>query len=183
MKQSKEALKVTEVNEAVIDENKTVEPEILPERQAYLDFKKEYEKKVYLIPQGAGTLKALKLFMEERVEWTGAQFMGVVRVVEEIDKEINTKKRKKFLSGICIEAIAYFVQNYKAVGYEWARQFGDTIFKPTDELMRKLKEDRQKLMDLEREAAAAEQGIKVEGDVEAITETENNTESNEKDTE
>ena len=130
-----------------------------------LDGKKEELKtKVYALSMTEKTFQNYYDFMTNDAEWNGTEALGVKEVIKELDKikkEGGVKNSVIFLSILPLEASHYFLSKSKGKGLESAEKFLE-IYKPIDQALNDAKNDVMDIKDLEKEYAAAMQGITLE---------------------
>lgn len=131
-------------------------------KEAYDNFGKELQAKVYLVPGGKTTGNAIVKFLEENAEWSAHESLGIVRAHEDVSSALKKTKKELFLGGLCVEAVAYYISKANGVGLIEAKQFKDNLFMPINEAMAKIQEDKKAAEALQLEWAAAAQGVEVE---------------------
>ena len=131
-------------------------------KEAFETFGKGMEGKVYLVPGGKTTADAIANFLENKATWAAHESLGIVRAHEDIKSASKGSKKELYLSGLCIEAVAYYVSKATGQGLEEAKVFKDNIFMPINDAMAKINEDKKRAEELQYEWAAAAQGVEVE---------------------
>jgi hypothetical protein len=122
--------------------------------------KEDTAKKVYAVKMNAGLLEDLILFVEENAEWTQTESLGVIEVYKNLDKirHEGVKDNTIFLNSLPLEATHYFLSKSKGKGLKAAENF-ISIFKPIAVALEEIKKDAAIIQDLEKDLAAAQQGI------------------------
>ena len=143
-------------------ETKVDQTKVENAKNAFVEFGKELEGKVYLVPGGKTTATAILSFLENKAEFAAHESLGIVRAHEDVTKAFKNNKNELFLTGLCVEAVAYYVSKAGGVGLAEAKAFKDELFMPINEAMAKINEDKKKAEALQLEWAAAAQGVNVE---------------------
>jgi hypothetical protein len=122
--------------------------------------KEDTSKKVYAVKMSAGLLEDLILFIEENAEWAQTESLGVIEVHKTLDKIKNegVKDNTIFLGSLPLEATHYFLSKSRGKGLKAAESF-ISIFKPIAVALEEVKKDASAIQDLEKDLAAAQQGI------------------------
>ena len=108
-------------------------------RNAFEKFGKELDGKVYLVPGGKTTSDAILDFLENKAGFSAHESLGIVRAHEDVTAAAKSKKKELFVSGLCVEAVAYYVSKATGVGLKEAQEFKDHLFMPINEAMAKIK--------------------------------------------
>jgi hypothetical protein len=122
--------------------------------------KEDTAKKVYAVKMSAGLLEDLILFIEEDAEWAQTESLGVIEVHKTLDKikHEGVKDNTIFLNSLPLEATHYFLSKSKGKGLKAAESF-ISIFKPISVALEEVKKDASAIQSLEKDLAAAQQGI------------------------
>jgi len=122
--------------------------------------KEETAKKVYAVKMSSDLLENLILFVEENAEWSQTESLGVIEVHKTLDKirKEGVKDNTIFLNSLPLEATHYFLSKSKGKGLKSAESF-ISIFKPIAVALEEVKKDASAIQDLEKDLAAAQQGI------------------------
>jgi CRISPR/Cas system CSM-associated protein Csm2 small subunit len=122
--------------------------------------KEDTAKKVYAVKMSAGLLEDLISFVEENAEWTQTESLGVIEVYKNLDKirHDGVKDNTIYLNSLPLEATHYFLSKSKGRGLKEAENF-ISIFKPIAVALEEIKKDAAIIQDLEKDLAAAQQGI------------------------
>ena len=100
--------------------------------------------------------------MENEAEWSQTESLGVIEVVkvlESIQKE-GINGGTVFIQALPLEAMHYFLSKSRGKGLQAANDFL-AIWKPLDLALQRTKSDASEIKDLEKELAAAQQGISI----------------------
>lgn len=131
------------------------------EAQEYFEsLKKKQEElsdKKYLVDGGSKTQEIILSFLDNEAKWKSHEALGVIKAFEETEKGL--KNKELFLSGLCIEAIAYYVDKVEGAGLKSAKRFSEDLFKPVNEVYGKVQYDRQELKKLQEKLAEYEKEI------------------------
>jgi len=122
--------------------------------------KEDTAKKVYAVKMSEGLLEDLILFIEESAEWSQTESLGVIEVHKTLDKirREGVKDNTIFIGSLPLEATHYFLSKSKGKGLKAAESF-ISIFKPIAVALEEVKKDAATIQDLEKDLAAAQQGI------------------------
>ena len=126
------------------------------------DKKEEISKKEYAVSITPEAFGKLKDFMENEAEWNQTESLGVIevmKVLSAIEKE-GISSGTIFVQALPLEAMHYFLSKTRGKGLKAANDFM-TIWKPLDLALQRSKSDALEIKDLEKELAAAQQGIQL----------------------
>jgi len=126
--------------------------------------KEEIKTKVYAITMTKEIFESYADFMENKSEWSGTEALGIREVNKQIQKIKSEGGVKNFvisLSVFPLEASHYFISKSRGTGLKEAESFL-TIYKAIDQALGDAKKDASAIKDLEKELAAAMQGIEIE---------------------
>lgn len=127
------------------------------------NYKKSLDGKEYAVALDSKLLSEFEVYMTEKVEWKAKESLGV----KEILKRIESCKKEGIKDGICyftnleVEASHYFLMKWEGKGSKEIDKF-ITLWKVFEESLTLIYQDNAKVKDLEKELAAAEQGIEAE---------------------
>jgi len=142
------------LQEVVIDEAKVAA------LQKALDAKmEELSGKVYAVSMNAASL-AVYLKVIESVTWKGKEGLGIMEITKKLN-EIEGKGISNdviFLNALTIEASHYFLNRYESTGSSNAESFID-LFKKLEQALSAVSQDNKDLEDLNKDLAAAQQGL------------------------
>lgn len=122
--------------------------------------KEKNSKKLYAVKLSADLLESLIEFIEVDCEWAQTESLGVIEVhktLSKIKKE-GVKDNTIFLNSLPLEATHYFLSKTKGKGLKEAENFID-LYKPLTIALDEIKKDAAEIQGLEKELAAAQQGI------------------------
>ena len=143
-------------------------PELIAKTaEAYESFNKELRTKEYLVGIDKEGYEALLNFFENDVKWKFTEAMGVKKIYSNLKNlKVTEKTKHVFLIAIDIEATYYFLTNFEGKGVQSATDFTNNVIekvaKHIADSLQFIKEDRQKLIDLENNWKAAQQGISLD---------------------
>jgi hypothetical protein len=142
------------LQEVVIDEAKVAA------LQKALDAKmEELSGKVYAVSMNAASLETY-LKVIESVTWKGKEGLGIMEITKKLN-EIGNKGISNdviFLNALTIEASHYFLNRYESTGSSNAENFID-LFKKLEQALSAVSQDNKDLEDLNKDLAAAQQGL------------------------
>jgi hypothetical protein len=124
------------------------------------DQKEEIKNKVYAVTFTEKLLQEYENFINNQAEWTSTEAIGV----KEISKTVQKLKKEGVNNGVVymgalpLEATHYFISKSKGKGLKEAESFLD-LYKPFDQALSDAKKDASKIKDLEKQLAAAMQGV------------------------
>ena len=124
------------------------------------DKKEEIKSKVYAVTCSESVFNDYETFMREKAEWNSTEALGVI----EINKQISKIKKEGIKSGVIylgalpLEASHYFLSKSKGTGLDSAETF-IKMYKVFDQALNDAKMDASSIKDLEKQLAAAMQGI------------------------
>lgn len=124
------------------------------------DKKEEISKKEYAVSITPEAFAKLKDFMENEAEWSQTESLGVIevmKVLEAIHKD-GISGGTIFVQALPLEAMHYFLSKTRGKGLQAANDFM-AIWKPLDSALQRAKSDASEIKELEKQLAAAQQGI------------------------
>jgi hypothetical protein len=135
--------------------------EKVDEIQGAIDAKKEeIRNKVYAVSCNQELFNQYENFMQEKAEWNSTEALGVVEVnrqLQKIKKE-GIKDNVIYMGALPLEASHYFLSKSKGSGLKSAEDFL-RLFKAFDQALSDAKEDAATVKEMEKQLAAAMQGI------------------------
>lgn len=144
-------MKEVVMNNEMKTENKkeTLSPEAL--RASADKAKKSFEKKSkeingkqYLVNGGQKTIKAFMDFMENDAPWTAQEALGVVTVMDRLEKAKDMKE--PMLDSDAVEALGYYVGKVTGVGLKSAKKFKEGgVFEPITKMLTRVMQDKKEL--------------------------------------
>jgi hypothetical protein len=117
-------------------------------------------KKVYAVKFSLENLNSLIQFIENECEWSQTESLGVIEIHKELSriKKEGVKDNTIFLNALPLEATHYFISKSKGKGLTEAQNFIQ-LYKPLSIAVEEVKKDAIEVQGLEKELAAAQQGI------------------------
>ena len=122
--------------------------------------KKENREKLYAISMNSSLLSRYEEFIGSQAEWNSTEALGVIEINKQIQK-IKSEKIKDnvvYMGALPVEASHYFLNKVKGVGVQEAIDFIG-LYKSFDQALKDIKTDNQIVQELEKNLAAAMQGI------------------------
>ena len=140
--------------EVVIDEAKVAA------LQSALESKmSELSNKVYAVSMNAESLEVYSNVIES-ITWKGKEGLGILEITKKL-KEVTKNGISNdviFLNALTIEASHYFLNRFESSGSSAAESFID-LFKKLEQALSAVSQDNKDLEDLNRDLAAAQQGL------------------------
>lgn len=101
-------------------------------------------------------------FVENEAEWREKEALGVIEICRIIDtiKKDGIKQNTIFMQALPLEASHYFLSKTSGKGLKEAKKF-ISILKPFGLALEMAKQDSARIGDLEKELAAAQQGLEL----------------------
>lgn len=126
------------------------------------EYKKSISGKEYAVSMDKNILSKFESFMREDVEWKSKEALGVIEILKRIEaiKKEGLKDGVAYLTNLEIEASHYFILKWSGKGDKEINDF-ITLWKTFEETLMLIHQDNNKLRELEKELAAAEQGIEL----------------------
>ena len=124
------------------------------------DLKEKNAKKVYAVKLSADLLTTLIDFIQNDAEWTQTEALGIIEIHKTLlqAKKAGVKDNTVFLNALPLEATHYFLSKRKGKGLKEAETF-ISLYKPFTNALEEIKKDAEEIQGLEKELAAAQQGI------------------------
>lgn len=122
--------------------------------------KEEIRNKVYAVSCNKELFDSYENFMREKAEWVSTEALGVVEVNKQIDKikKEGLKDNTIYLGALPLEASHYFLAKTRGTGLTQAHDFLK-LYKAFDIALGDAKKDAAEVKDLEKQLAAAMQGL------------------------
>lgn len=150
-----------ETTQGAFESNVVVDSELVDSIQNQIQEKKEEIKsKVYAVTCSDSLFSEYETFMREKAEWNSTEALGVIEInrqIARIRKE-GVKNGVIFLGALPLEASHYFLSKSKGIGVDSAESF-IKLYKVFDQALNDAKNDAASIKDLEKQLAAAMQGI------------------------
>lgn len=150
-----------ETTQGAFESNVVVDSELVDSIQNQIHEKKEEIKsKVYAVTCSDSLFAEYETFMREKAEWNSTEALGVVEINKQIAriKKDGIKDGVIYLGALPLEASHYFLSKSKGTGVESAEAF-IKLYKAFDQALNDAKQDAASIKDLEKQLAAAMQGI------------------------
>lgn len=124
------------------------------------DKKEEIKNKVYAITFTKDLLEKYEKFVNEDAEWTSTEAIGVKEISKTVQKikSEGVKNNVIYMGALPLEATHYFISKAKGKGLKQAEAFLE-LYKPFDQALSDAKRDASEIKDLEKQLAAAMQGV------------------------
>ncbi len=124
------------------------------------DKKEELKSKVYAVTCSDSVFTEYETFMREKAEWNSTEALGVIEINKQIAriKKEGIKDGVIYLGALPLEASHYFLSKSKGTGLNSAENF-IKMYKVFDQALNDAKTDASSIKDLEKQLAAAIQGI------------------------
>lgn len=122
--------------------------------------KDEIRNKVYAVSCNKELFDSYEAFMSEKAEWVSTEALGVVEVNKQIEKtkKEGIKDNTIYLGALPLEASHYFLSKTRGVGLKEAQAFLK-LYKAFDVALSDAKKDAAEIKELEKQHAAAMQGL------------------------
>jgi len=127
------------------------------------NYKTSLKDKEYAVSMSKDLLARFEKFMNEEVEWRSKEALGVTEIIKRISsiKKEGIKSGVVYFTNLEVEASHYFLMKWSGKGSEGINDF-ITLWKTFEETLVLIQQDNIVLKDLEKQLAAAEQGIELE---------------------
>jgi hypothetical protein len=142
------------LQEVVIDEAKVAALQKALEAKV-----SELSNKVYAVSMNAGSLEVYSKVIES-ITWKGKEGLGVLEITKKL-REVTKNGISNdviFLNALTIEASHYFLNRYESKGSDDAEKFID-LYKKLEQALSAVSQDNKDLEDLNKDLAAAQQGL------------------------
>lgn len=127
---------------------------------AIAEKKEEIKNKVYAVSFDDKLFAEYEKFISDSADWASTEALGIIQVdktIQKIKKE-GIKNGTVYLGALPLEASHYFLSKSKGVGKKSAESFL-RLYKPLDMALSDAKSDVAEVKDLEKQLAAAMQGV------------------------
>jgi len=124
--------------------------------------KEELKAKLYAVSMNSEVFEQYADFIRNNSEWSSTEALGIIEInkaLNRIEKE-GIKDNMIYLNSLTLEASHYFVSKSKGKGLGDAQNF-IKIYKPFDIALADVKKDSMEIRDLEKDLAAAQQGLTI----------------------
>jgi len=125
--------------------------------------KKRISTKVYAIQfESMEQIERYMSFMENEASWKEKESLGVIEICRVLDqlKSDGIKNNILYMQALPLEASHYFISKQSGTGLAMAMDF-ISMLKPFEQGLESAKADAQEIQALEKELAAAQQGIEL----------------------
>ena len=147
-----------------LDMEPTINQSLIDELEVKIASKKEdIKNKVYAVTMTSETFLKYEDFIQNDAEWAGTEALGVKEInkqIQKIKKEGGVKNSVVFMGALPLEASHYFISKSRGKGCKSAEEFL-SLYKAFDQALDDAKEDAKEIKNLEKELAAAMQGIEL----------------------
>lgn len=127
------------------------------------NLKKRISTKVYAIQfESMEQIERYMDFMENKASWKEKEALGVIEICRVLDqlKSDGIKNNILYMQALPLEASHYFISKQAGTGLIMAKDF-ISMLKPFEQGLESAKSDAQEVQVLEKELAAAQQGIEL----------------------
>ena len=127
------------------------------------NYKESLKDKEYAVTMDKDLLKRFEQYMKNEVEWRSKEALGVTEILKRIEstKKEGIKDGVAYFTNLEVEASHYFLMKWAGKGVSDINSF-ITLWKTFEESLVLIQQDNIVLKDLEKQLAAAEQGIELE---------------------
>jgi len=142
----------------------TIDSKACKEAEAAYEKERSTQKnKLYAVELSLDALDAFEDFIRNKAKWQGAEALGILELVNRIEKirKEGIKNKVCYMNNLEIDAANHFLARHVAEGYDEAESFF-TFFKPINQALGKVKGDTEVLKNLENKMNALRQGIQIE---------------------
>lgn len=124
------------------------------------EYKKSLKNKEYAVSMDSVIFDRFEFFMRNKVEWVSKEALGVTEILKRVDavKKEGLKDGVAYFTNLEVEASHYFILKWNGKGEKEISDF-ISLWKTFEETLMLIHQDNNKLKDLEKDLAAAEQGI------------------------
>jgi len=152
-------------NEAVLEKfiSKVDNEKVESIKKDLENYKNSLKDKEYAVRMDKDLLKRFEQYMKEEVEWRSKEALGVTEILKRIQaiKNEGIKSGVVYFTNLEVEASHYFLMKWAGKGDSEISSF-ITLWKTFEESLVLIQQDNTVLKDLEKQLAAAEQGIELE---------------------
>lgn len=143
----------------------TIDTELVNKLTAERDaFQSELKGKVYPVKlETDEALNGLIDFIDNGATWKNMEALGIIEVSKELHQEKlkGLKAGNIFLTSLPIQAISFFLSKVEDKGVQRAERHIKFV-RPIDEALKLIKQDNDKINQLDSQLSAAENGIGIE---------------------
>lgn len=119
--------------------------------------------KEYVVKMTPGLLEFYSNFMKHQVPWKGMEALGIAKIVSQIEKYKSSglKNSVMYMNNLHIEATHYFLNKYEGKGDSLVDSYLE-LMENMNAALQLVGADNQKTREIEKELAAAQQGLDME---------------------
>jgi hypothetical protein len=162
-KQSAEVMEAT--NEAALEKfiSKVDTEKVKSIKEDLENYKASLKNKEYAVSMNDSLLHRFETYMREEVQWRSKESLGVKEILKRIDevKSEGIKNGVIYFTNLEVEASHYFILKMEGKGEKEIEHFV-SLWKTFEETLALIQQDNLVVKDLEKQLAAAEQGIELE---------------------
>jgi len=127
------------------------------------NYKASLKNKEYAVSMSDSLLHRFETYMKEEVQWRSKEALGVKEILKRIEevKSEGIKDGVVYFTNLEVEASHYFILKMEGKGEKEIESFV-TLWKTFEETLMLIQQDNVVVKDLEKQLAAAEQGIELE---------------------
>ena len=127
------------------------------------NYKASLKNKEYAVSMSDSLLHRFEKYMKEEVKWRSKEALGVKEILKRIGevKSEGIKDGVVYFTNLEVEASHYFILKMEGKGEKEIESFV-TLWKTFEETLMLIQQDNVVVKDLEKQLAAAEQGIELE---------------------
>ncbi len=127
------------------------------------NYKASLKNKEYAVYMSDSLLHRFETYMKEEVQWRSKEALGVKEILKRIEevKSEGIKDGVVYFTNLEVEASHYFILKMEGKGEKEIESFV-TLWKTFEETLMLIQQDNVVVKDLEKQLAAAEQGIELE---------------------
>jgi hypothetical protein len=127
------------------------------------NYKASLKNKEYAVSMSDSLLHRFETYMKDEVQWRSKEALGVKEILKRIEevKSEGIKDGVVYFTNLEVEASHYFILKMEGKGEKEIESFV-TLWKTFEETLMLIQQDNVVVKDLEKQLAAAEQGIELE---------------------
>jgi hypothetical protein len=149
----------------VVKEPVVIDQERVAKLTAELDeFNKELQTKVYPVKlEEQDTLHELIAFIEHDATWKNMEALGIIEVSKVLNAELDKgmKSGNIYMQSLPIQALSFFLSKVETKGLVAAQKHLSFV-KPVEDALKLIKQDNDKLNQMDSLLSAVENGIEIE---------------------
>ncbi len=127
------------------------------------NYKESLRDKEYAVSMSKDLLRRFESYMREEVQWRSKEALGITEILKRIEavKKEGIKDGVVYFTNLEVEASHYFILKWEGKGESEIKDFV-SLWKTFEETLALIHQDNTVVKDLEKQLAAAEQGIELE---------------------